>query len=113
MPHFTHCPWCNTYIWDWFHEWYPETQFDEIKFGRLAMDCPNPGCRHPVTMNKGILIQAPSDLPVAQRSILRAEEWATDPRYGNYPTLVDFLTNLGEQPRAKYFRSGYWPQINV
>jgi hypothetical protein len=113
MPHFTNCPWCNAYIWDWFHEWYPPLEHDEIKYGKLAMDCPDPACRRPVTLNKGRLVRAPGDLPMAQRSVIQAEKWATDPRFGNYATLEDFLVNAGEQSRAKYFRSGYWPHVNV
>jgi len=47
-----------------------------------------------------------------QRPITGAEQWATSPSQG-YADLVSFLTNPGEQDRAKYFRSGYWPEINV
>jgi hypothetical protein len=113
MPHFTNCPWCNTYIWDWFHEWYPKQEHDAISAGEPAMDCPNPDCRRPVTINKGMLVQAPPGLKVVQRSIIQAADWATNPTYGNYQTLEDFLTNPGVQMRAKHFRSGYWPQVNV
>jgi hypothetical protein len=113
MPHFTDCPWCNAYIWDWFLEWYLRPQQEEMGNGRLAMDCPNPECRRPVTIHKARVVRARDDLPVAKRSLIQAEKWATDPTFGNHPTLEDFLTNPGEQPRAGHFRSGYWPQINV
>jgi hypothetical protein len=89
MPHFTHYPWCDAYIWDSFQEWHLSPEYEETKAGRWAMDCPHPGCR-----------------------ITGAGEWATDVSQG-YSDLVSFLTNPDEQERAKYFRSGYWPEINV
>ena len=112
MPHFEHCPWCNTYIWDWFAEWYLQPQKAEVESGRVAMDCPNPDCRRPVLWVKLKLLRAPVDAVAAIRPIAGAEKWATSSSQG-YLDLVSFLTNLGEQDRAKYFRSGYWPQINV
>ena len=58
MPHFTPCPWCEVLIVDWFHEWYPKQQYDEIKLGKLAMDCPHHQCRRPVTLHIGKLVSA-------------------------------------------------------
>jgi hypothetical protein len=110
MPHFTPCPWCNILIMDWFHEWYPKAQYEQIKLGQLAMDCPDHECRRPVTLNKGKVVPAQS-LVTAERILTQAETWAVQQQ--GYPTLEAFLTHPDEQPRAKYFRSGYWLQINV
>lgn len=113
MPHYALCPWCIVTIADWFLEWHTPQQQNDIYKGQLAMDCPIHDCRRPVTMNKGRVVQAPPELKTVHRSIDLAEKWATDPMFGNYTTLADFLANPGEQPRAQYFRSGYWPQVNV
>lgn len=112
MPHSTDCPWCNVRIGDWFIEWYLQPQYDEIKNGQLPMDCPNHDCRKPVLVIKGKLIKASVDMKPAPRPIEGAERWVALSR-GLYPNLVSFLTAPVEQNRAKYFRSGYWPQINV
>jgi hypothetical protein len=112
MPHFAECPWCNAYIWDWFAEWYLEPEKTEVGSGRLAMDCPHPDCRRPVLWIRPDLHRAPEGTEPVQRPIAGAEEWATNRSQG-YPDLVSFLTNPGDQDRAKYFRSGYWPEINV
>jgi hypothetical protein len=112
MPHFTHCLWCNAYIWDWFVEWYLPPEKEGVEKGQLAMDCPHPDCRRPVLWIKLKLDRAPDGTMLVQRPIAGAEKWATSPSQG-YPDLVTFLTSPGEQERAKYFRSGYWPQINV
>jgi hypothetical protein len=71
MPHFILCPWCKTLIVDWFHEWYPKPQYDQIKLGHSAMDCPHHQCRQSVTLNKGILVPA-QNLVTEQRSLLLA-----------------------------------------
>lgn len=76
------------------------------------MDCPHPECRRPVLWVKGKLIRAPEGTRLVTRPVAGAEAWATDLSQG-YPDLVSFLTHPGEQPRAAYFRSGYWPEINV
>jgi hypothetical protein len=110
MPHFIPCPWCRTLIVDWFHELYPQPRYAQIKIGQMAMDCPHHQRRQPVTLNKGKLVPA-QNLVTAQRSLLQAEIWAVQQQ--GYPTLEAFLTQPDEQPRAKYFRSGCWPQINV
>lgn len=110
MPHFTPSPRCKTLIVDWFCEWYSKPEFDQIKGGQLAMDCPNDECRQPVTLNKGRLVPA-QNLMIAQRSLSQAEAWAVQQQ--GYPTLEAFRIHPDEQPRAVYFRSGYWPQISV
>jgi hypothetical protein len=112
MPHFEYCPWCSNYIWDWFQEWYLAPEYEETKHGRLAMDCPHPDCRRPVFLIRGKLVKAPEVTEPVKRPIAGAEKWATDASQC-YPDLVAFLTNPGEQDRAKYFRSGYWPEMNV
>jgi hypothetical protein len=125
-PRYQNCPWCKEEIVDWFTEWYPRDQYDEIEAGTLAMDCPSPDCRRPVFLNKAKLSpvpqgQDPTDQNVlkwvlatfhpAIRSVEKATDWATGP--GAYPSLEAFLTDPTQQPRAEYFCSGYWPQINV
>lgn len=112
MPHFLHCPWCQAYIWDWFGEWYLEPEKSAIFSGKLAMDCPHPDCRRPVLWIGRDLQRAPAGAEAVKRPVAGAERWATDPSQG-YSDLVSFLTNPGEQDRAVFSRSGYWPEIRV
>jgi hypothetical protein len=112
MPKFERCPWCGTEINDWFMEWYPQDEFDKIKNGDLPMDCPATACRRPVLMKKAKLYKANIDAKAAVRSIERAQAWLKV-THSPWPTLEDFLTDPSEQDRTKYFRSGYWPTINV
>ncbi len=76
------------------------------------MDCPDHECRRPVLRIKGQLYRAPEGMKPVMRLIEGAERWVALSG-GIYPDLVSFLTNPGEHNRAKHFRSGYWPQINV
>lgn len=112
MPHGEFCPWCNLKIADWFIEWSLEPQKTEVGAGRLAMDCPNRECRRPVFWSKRSVIKAPDNTVPAIRPIAGAERWAINPSQG-YLDLVSFLTDPKDQDRAQFFRSGYWPQINV
>jgi hypothetical protein len=117
MPHFKNCPWCNSYIWDWFVEWYLPPVRGEVANGRVAMDCPNHDCGRPVLYiqknkpDQQLVGASGGTIPV-KRPIEGATKWATDPSQG-YPDLISFLTNPGEQDRARFFRSGYWEGINV
>jgi len=63
-------------------------------------------------MIKAKLYRALEDMDPARRPIEGAERWVALSN-GLYADLVSFLTAPAEQNRAKYFRSGYWPQINV
>jgi hypothetical protein len=113
VPKYEFCPWCGTEIADWFLEWYPkEGQYEDIRDGKLAMDCPVRGCRKPVLMNKGKIVPAPQGTEPAIRPIEGAERWLKVTN-SMWPDLKDFLVDPDEQPRTKYFRSGYWPEINV
>ena len=115
-PHFEACPWCGVEIVDWFMEWYLPPEKGKVEDGELAMDCPDRACRRPVLYNpkdlKNKLIRALKGTVPVQRPIKGAMAWATDPSQG-YSDLVSFLTNPGEQIRAKHFRSGYWKGVNV
>ena len=95
MPHFTQCPWCMALIVDWFHEWYGRPQYDQIKLGQLARDCPHHQCRKPVTLNKGKIVAA-QNIVTAQRSVQQAEVWAVKEQ--GYPTLEAFLVHPDETP---------------
>jgi len=112
MPNSVNCPWCGIMIGDWFIEWYPKQQYEDIRDGKLPMDCPNSVCRKPVLMNKGKLKQAPKEMEAAVRPVSGALHWLQVTN-APYPDLVSFLTEPAEQNRTKFFRSGYWEGINV
>jgi hypothetical protein len=110
MPWDEECPHCHRTVAEWFVEWYSFPQQREIGKKSLAADCP--WCHMPVLI-RGLRVSLPPLLtPSAHREYPYAEAWAN--RNG-YPSLESFLQNTDpkESERARPFRRGYWPNVNL
>ena len=94
------CPGCGEHVSDWHVEWLAPPSRGPVFRGEAGIDCPCCGVSILIRENSRIVGVAPTGMPTARRSRLRAEKWTS--RQMNPLPLDDFLQTLDGSQYKNY-----------